>query len=144
MIDFWRVLTSLVLSLPTDDANVGAMLTRLSPSSFSGVKRASFLHKGCPDRWSGHSPPKLKLEKNKDGSNSFKWICTRMLFFMLLLGFYRADGTFTLVLMVYSCLFCDDDCHQGGNQALARGSMPSSLHRLSNHTKQNPLTSAIC
>ena len=69
------------------------------------------------------------------------YVCT---FFMLLLGFYKADGTFTLVLMVHSCLFCDDDCHQGGNQALARGSTPSSLHGLGNHTKQNPLTSVIC
>ena len=76
MIDFWRVLTSLVLSLPTDDANVGVVPSRLCPYSFSGVKRASFLYK----RLFGHAHPKLKSENNKDESNSFKWIYTHVLF----------------------------------------------------------------
>ena len=59
-------------------------------------------------------------------------------------GFYIADGTIAINLIVLSCFFfCDDDCHQGGNQALARESIPSSLHGLGNHTKQNPLIGAI-
>ena len=51
-------------------------------------------------------------------------------------GFYIADGTIAINLMVLLCFFCDDDCHQGGNKALARESMPSPLHGLGNHTKQ--------
>ena len=48
------------ISVPTNDANVGAMPTRLSSFSLSGVKRASPCTKGCPNKWSGHALLKLK------------------------------------------------------------------------------------
>ena len=76
--------------------------------------------KGCPNRWSRHDPSKLKSESNKDGSNYFEWLCIRVLFSCFLRDFYRADDTIVIALMVHSCIFWDDDCHQDGNQALAR------------------------
>ena len=48
------------ISVPTNDANVGAMPTKLSSFSLSGVKRASPYTKGCPDKWSGHALLKFK------------------------------------------------------------------------------------
>ena len=55
---------------------VGAVPTRLSPSSFSRARRLLPYIKGYLDRWFEHAPLKLKLEKNKDESNSFKWLYT--------------------------------------------------------------------
>ena len=120
------------------------MPTRLSPSSFYGVRRLLSCTKGCSDRQFGQAPLKLKLENNKDRYNSFKWLYTHIPFSCFSWGFYKAYDTCTIALMVNSCLFCDDDCHKGENQALVRGSTPSSLLGLGNHTKQNPLTGVIC
>lgn len=35
-------------------------------------------------------------------------------------GFYRMDDIIAIALMVHLYFFCDDDCHQDKNQALAR------------------------
>ena len=57
-------------------------------SSFTGVRRTSSFIDGCLDMWSGHAPPKLKLEINEDNSHYFLWermsVCT---LFVLLKGF---------------------------------------------------------
>ena len=94
MIDFWRVLTSLVISI--DSVNVGVDPIRVksvqlhwsqtnffpcscflrSPSNFTGVSPASLESDGLPlctkrclDKWFEHAFPKLK--SNEDNSNYF-------------------------------------------------------------------------
>ena len=49
--------------------------------------------KGCPNRWSSHTPPKLKSEISKDESYYFWWLCTNVPFSCCSRGFYKADGT---------------------------------------------------
>ena len=91
--------------------------------------------KGCPDRWFGHASSKLKSESNKNESNYFEWLCTRVPFSCFSRGFYRVNDTIVIVLIMHSYFSYDDDCHQDGNQALTRESTSSSLHGLGNHTK---------
>ena len=116
------------------------MPTRSSSSNFSEIRRASPCIKGCPNRWFKYTPLKLKSERNKDGSNSFEWFYTCIPFSYFSRGFYKANDTIVIALTTPSCLFYDGGCHQDRNQALARGSTPSFLRGLGNHTKHNPLT----
>ena len=74
----------------------------------------------------------------------FEWLRMRVPFSCFLWGFYRADDPIVITLIVHSCLSCNDDCYQGGLQALIRQSMPSSQRGLGNHTKQELLTGTIC
>ena len=58
------------------------------------TKRASSLHKGCPDRLSRHAPPKLKLDiggleplekkVNRSASMHVPGLCFRRVFFIVL------------------------------------------------------------
>lgn len=76
--DWWQLPKTRIMG-------VSAVPTRLSPYSFSRVRQDSPCTKGCQDRWSKHVSPKLKSEKNKNGSNYFECLYTHT-FFMLLLG----------------------------------------------------------
>ena len=56
--------------------------------------------KGCPDRWFGHAPPKLKSSKNNSsflvGESQCVYACVPRLCFLE--DLYRVDETATIVL----------------------------------------------
>ena len=134
LMNYIRIMSKLLVQCQPD----------LSLSSFSRVRRLLPYTKGCLDRWSGRTPPKLQLENNKNGFNYFRWLSTCVPVSCFSMGFYRANDTIAKMLIMHSCFFCDDDCHQGRNQVLTRQSTPSFLRELSNHTNQNPLIGVIC
>ena len=73
MIGFWRVLTSLVPSHRWHQCWCCANWIQVRLVSLESNELLPCT-KGCPNKWSGHAPPKLKLESSKSEPNCFKWL----------------------------------------------------------------------
>ena len=75
------------------------------------------MHKGCPDMWFGHAPPKLKLDTDRSGPSNERMsrlAQVRILRLCFRKAFYSAQEKAIAMLTKHFDVLYNDGCPAGG------------------------------